>query len=598
MMKILMFAMALISAGDAVLGQVTQRTSVDSSGAQVGLGGMLPGPPEAAESLDGRFVVFVSPSAFDSGDVNGTWDVFLRDRLGGMTERLSIATAGTLSNGPSGLYSIAVTPDARFIVFDSLANNLVPGDVNGVRDIFIRDRVSGTTELVSKGTGGVLGNGACAHAAVTPSGQFVTFESEAGNLVAGDSNGMDDIFVRDCLAGSIELVSIASSGAQGDSWSEVPSISDDGRFVAFDSASSTLVPGDTNGRVDVFLRDRQQGTTIRLSVSSAGTQGNMNSYFSTMSGDGRYVAFASDATNLVAGDTNNTRDVFVRDVLNNTTERVSMGPGAVQANYSCTAGFISADGRYLAFASGATNFIPGIFGSQVWVRDLRAATTDLVSTSTDGVFGNGASEIAYITPDGRYVAFRSSATNLVPGDTNGNYDVFIHDRLSAGFTSLCDPGLNGTIACPCGNQPSSAGRGCDNSSSTGGASLSASGIAYMSIDSLAFTTSDEKPSATSILLQGDASISNGLVFGQGVRCVGGTLKRLYVKTAANGSITAPDSTAGDPSVSARSAQLGVAIQPGQPYFFLVYYRDPIVLGGCSAGNTFNATQTGSVTYWP
>ena len=147
---------------------------------------------------------------------------------------------------------------------------------------------------------------------------------------------------------------------------------------------------------------------------------------------------------------------------------------------------------------------------------------------------------------------------------------------------------------PSANAP----RGCDNSSATGGASLSASGVAYLSLDSLVFTTSGEKPSATSIVLQGDAALPAGVVFGQGVRCAGGALKRLFVKTALGGSISAPDFGAGDPTVSARSTALGDSILPGQSRWYLVYYRDPFVLGGCPAASTFNATQTGAVGWWP
>jgi hypothetical protein len=154
------------------------------------------------------------------------------------------------------------------------------------------------------------------------------------------------------------------------------------------------------------------------------------------------------------------------------------------------------------------------------------------------------------------------------------------------------------IACPCSNPPSGPGRGCDNSAATGGASLAASGSAYLSIDSLAFTTSAERPTATSVLLQGTALAPNGVVYGQGVRCVVGTLKRLYLKLAVAGSITAPDFGAGDPSTSVRSAALGDVILPGQSRSYLVYYRDPTVLGGCPASSTFNATQTGQVTWWP
>jgi len=261
-------------------------------------------------------------------------------------------------------------------------------------------------------------------------------------------------------------------------------------------------------------------------------------------------------------------------------------------------GFISASGRYVTFQSGASSFVPGVVGSQIWVRDLLLGATELQSVASDGSLGNGPSESPSITTDGRYVAFRSAATNLVLGDSNALTDVFIHDRYAAGFTSICDPGIDSVIACPCGNAPSGAGRGCDNSAATGGASLAASGIAYLSIDSLVFTATDERPNSTSVLVEGTAPVSSGLVFGQGVRCLGGTLKRLYVKTAVSGSITAPDFGAGDPTVSARSAALGDPILPGETRWYLVYYRDPLVLGGCPATSTFNSTQTGRVDWLP
>jgi len=152
------------------------------------------------------------------------------------------------------------------------------------------------------------------------------------------------------------------------------------------------------------------------------------------------------------------------------------------------------------------------------------------------------------------------------------------------------------IACPCANPPGGAGRGCDNSSATGGAALSASGVAYLSSDSLVLTTSGERPTAFSIVLQGNTLLANGVVYGQGVRCVGGALKRLFSKNAVAGGITAPDFGAGDPSISARSAAKGDVIMAGQSRWYLVYYRDPVVLGGCPAGSTFNATQTGQVTW--
>jgi hypothetical protein len=255
----------------------------------------------------------------------------------------------------------------------------------------------------------------------------------------------------------------------------------------------------------------------------------------------------------------------------------------------------------VSFASWADNLIQGgtIYGPlNVFVHDRQYGGNDLVSTMTGGAQVTGSSGLPSISADGRYVVFRSNSTNLVPGDTNGVDDVFIHDRYATGFTSLCDPGLGNVIACPCGNPPLTPGRGCNNSSFTGGAVVSATGYAYLALDNLAFTTLFEKPNATSLLLQGAALLPNGLVFGQGIRCAGGQLKRMYVKTAVNGSITAPDFNTSDPTVSTRSATLGVPIQPGETRYFLVFYRDSTVLGGCPAASTFNSTQTGSVSWWP
>jgi hypothetical protein len=163
-------------------------------------------------------------------------------------------------------------------------------------------------------------------------------------------------------------------------------------------------------------------------------------------------------------------------------------------------------------------------------------------------------------------------------------------------TNMCEPGSGGTMACPCANPPSGSARGCDNSSSTGGAQLTSSGVASLSADTVVFATTGEKPTATSIVLQGNALLGAGVTFGQGVRCAGGTLKRLYVKTAAGGSITAPGP--GDPTVSARSAALSDPIGAGTQRWYSVYYRDPIVLGGCPSGSTFNITQTQEVTWAP
>jgi len=278
------------------------------------------------------------------------------------------------------------------------------------------------------------------------------------------------------------------------------------------------------------------------------------------------------------------------------TGRVSVSD--VQGNGASSNPSISADGRFVAFQSSASNLAPGDTNSDidVFVHDRSTVTTERVSLASSGTQGNASSYDPSISSDGRFVAFYSFATNLVASDTNGFRDVFLRDRNASGFTSVCHPGLDGVTACPCANPPGAPGRGCNNSSNTGGAFLTALGLANLSMDSLVFTTFSEKPSALSIVLQGNAPVAAGAVYGQGVRCAGGSLKRLFVKIASVGSITAPG--AGDPSVSAQSAAKGDTIQAGQSRWYLVYYRDPTVLGGCPSTSTFNATQTGRVTWMP
>lgn len=587
-------SMALFG-GSAVSAQVTQRLSVDSFGAQGNDQSGLTARPSL--SADGRYIAFQSAASnLVLADTNGALDVFVRDRQTGTTECVSIDPAGVPAIGTSTAPSISA--DGRYVAFQSSASTLVPGDTNNVGDIFVRDRVAGTTERVSLASNGAQGNLSSAAPVISADGRFVAFQSDASNLIAADTNGRTDVFVRDRLTGMTELVSQSTSGAQGNSGSDEPSISADGRFVSFDSAATNLVSGSLNLPEDVFVRDRLAGTTQQVSVATGGAHGNDVSGQSSISADGRYVAFYSIATNLVAGDNNGTGDVFVRDLVAGTTECASIDGVGAQANLGSIFSSLSGDGRYVAFMSFATNLVSNDTNgvSDIFVHDRVSGSTERVSISTAGAQGDQSSTDDAISADGRFVAMSSNATNLVGGDTNAVADVFVHDRFAAGFTSVCDAGIAGVIACPCSNPPVGPGRGCDNSASTGGAILSASGAAYVSMDTLVFTTNAEKPTATSIVMQGNALAPNGLVFGQGIRCAAGTLKRLYTKTAVGGSITAPNFGAGDPTVSARSTTLGDTLQAGQSRWYFVYYRDPIVLGGCPAGSTFNATQTGQVMW--
>jgi Tol biopolymer transport system component len=264
---------------------------------------------------------------------------------------------------------------------------------------------------------------------ISADGRYVAFSSGASNLVPGDTNYWVDVFGRDCQTGETTRVSVASDGTQANYPSYRPSISADGRFVAFDSQASNLVANDTNGRSDVFVHDRQTGETSRVSVRSDGTQGTGgNSYIPRLSADGRYVAFYSEAPNLVAGDTNGFLDVFVHDHQTGQTTRVSVRNDGGQGNEDSAWPAISADGRYVAFYGEASNLVVGDTNGvwDVFAHGRETGETFRVSVASGGRQGNRTSLLPSISADGRCVAFSSEATNLVSGDHNGKSDAFVH----------------------------------------------------------------------------------------------------------------------------------------------------------------------------
>ncbi|TAK01695.1 MAG: hypothetical protein EPO39_14065 [Candidatus Manganitrophaceae bacterium] len=375
---------------------------------------------------DGRYVAFESlASNLVAGDTNGVLDLFVRDRETGLTRRVSVDSSGREGNGIS--FGSKMSGDGRFVVFESQASNLVPDDTNGFTDIFLHDLQSGTTERVSIGTGGVQADSASGYAYVNWDGRYVVFYSFADNLVPGDTNGAGDLFIRDRQTGETTRLSVRSDGAEGNEISFCPSISDDGRYVSFISYATNLVPGDTNGAPDIFVHDRQTGTTTRISVDSNGVEGNLASIDAKISGNGRFVAFYSEASNLAPGDTNRVGDLFVHDRETRTTTRVSIGSDGTQGNRISYDARISRDGRYVAFDSDATNLADGDTNGKgdIFVHDRQTGITRRASADRNGVGGNNASHANRISGDGRFIAFDSEASNLVSDDTNEKTDVFI-----------------------------------------------------------------------------------------------------------------------------------------------------------------------------
>jgi hypothetical protein len=469
----------------------TSRVSVSSAGAQGDadsgyqsgfFGGE--GPHSLKISANGRYVVFGSrASNLVPEDTNGKWDVFVYDRSTRQTTRISVGSAGVQGDGDSGVYGVDISAEGQYVVFASVASNLVNGDPTSAPDVFLHDRSTGQTTRVSGSSGGgylqaslhyssglsISDNGQyiaylstsgqvfvydrtsgqttqvsvnsagtgssslCSSAEISAEGRYVAFTSDAPNLAANDTNGRWDVFVHDRQTQQTERVSVSSSGEQGNNDSGFGSfffpnskleLSADGRYVAFHSRASNLAPESTNGVQQVFVRDRIAGQTTIVSLTSTEQPGNSSSYAPTLSADGHYVAFSSEAPNLGYG-------IVVRD---RTAGQMSLISGLIESDGNSYAPAISGDGRYVVFRSLATNLIEGTgtggLFSQVFVYDRIRRQTTLVSASNNGEPGNSHSGESWlnISSDGRYVVFDSQATDLVTGDTNGVSDVFVYDR--------------------------------------------------------------------------------------------------------------------------------------------------------------------------
>jgi Tol biopolymer transport system component len=354
------------------------------------------------------------------------------------------------SGGP-----IAISGDGRFVCFSSNAITLVPNDTNGQNDIFVRDRRLGRTERVNVSSTGAQANGTSLALAISADGRYVAFESNAGNLVPGDGNGEWDIFVHDRQTRTTTVESLTMGGGPA-GVSRHPAISGDGRFVAFYSESTYLVPNDTNGVGDVFLRDRQTGVTTRVSVDSSGVQGNDRSDLPLLNQDGSVVAFASRATNLVLLDGNGRQDAFLHYPLLGFTTRVSLDWQGLEAQGGDSyATGLSADGLAVVMVSSATRLVPddGNGTNDVFLRHVTSGAFERISVNEGFGDSRGRSEQPSVSADGRYVAFTSNASNLVADDTNGFWDTFLVDRTLRTITRVSLDSGGGQIGALASNFP-------------------------------------------------------------------------------------------------------------------------------------------------
>jgi Tol biopolymer transport system component len=401
-------------------------------------------------SSDGRYVTFVSDATnLVSNDNNGRADIFVYDRQSNTFEIVSLQSDGDQADDSS--FEPAISGDGRWVVFCSYARNLVGGDDNNRPDIFLYDREDNDVRRLSDASNGDDGNGdSCGQATISNNGQYVAFQSDASNLVNGDTNSVRDVFLYNRGDDTLRRIT-AQNGTQTNGTSSTPSISGDGRYLAFQSDATNLISGDDNGRSDIFVYDRDENDIERASERQDGTDNTAGSFFPVISGDGRFVVFEAGDGNLVGGDDNGRSDIFLHVREGNAIERISLETGGGQANDNSTQASISDDGRYVSFTSAATD-LDDFMGNttNIFVRDRQTNTTISVSYTEDDDPGNQNSDAPQISGNGRYIVFASAATNLLPEDTNTRADVYLWDKDAAppaevNFTITPSVGRAGTV---------------------------------------------------------------------------------------------------------------------------------------------------------
>ena len=391
----------------------------------------------------------------------------------GLTELISTVDAGVSKSQASVALTgfedtTSISADGRFVAFSSAASTLVAGDHNGTTDVFVRDRLRGTTELISRAARGGSGTGGCVDAQsktvlrtgsgrpyITPSGRFVAFLSCAADLVSGDDNAAADVYVFDRQRRTMTLASVSSGGARGDRGVDLepPSLSDDGTIVAWSSPATNLVAGDTNGSSDAFVRDLRTRRTSRVSTDAQGAQQAANSMCPKLSPDGRRVLFSSWSSTLVDGDTNGISDVFVVTRADGKVLRVSTNSQGQQAQGLATGSDTcdvqqrswDAAGREVLFRSAAVNLAPAwksdfLTQNSCYVHDLVDGRTHRVNVTSSGDILPGNCTHASLSRNGRFVAFMSFTP--ASSDDDADADGFSYDR-STGTLDWLTTGATG-----------------------------------------------------------------------------------------------------------------------------------------------------------
>jgi Tol biopolymer transport system component len=416
---------------------------IDLDSSETVIGGIHP-----VVSSTGRFVEFGAPNA------DG---VYVRDRQLGLTERVDLSSGGAPANNSSFVGNDygnagAISSDGRFVLFESCASNLVSGDTNGGWDLFLRDRVQHTTVRVSLGDNGQqsAGNGGypLAGTDVSDDWRYIVFSTKDSGLVGGDGNGAEDVFRFDRQTGKSTLVSVSTIGGTGNGYSLAPAMTSDGRYIAFISGASNLVAGDSNGAGDtIFVRDMTTGAMSVVNLTSSGAQGGIGTYENpgvSMSDDGRYVAFIGYPPYTAVDHPYSA--VYVRDRQLGKTLLIS-DPDANNNIYHAS---LSGDGSRIAFDSTATNLTQGSYGGHdTYLCERATGITLRLSTDPNG-YGSPAGEGCYpsLSRDGEFVVFWSNADTLLDNDPYPGYDAFLWKGCLTGIETYCTAKVNSQDCTP------------------------------------------------------------------------------------------------------------------------------------------------------
>jgi len=393
---------------------------------------------------NGRFLVFSNASSdLLPGDTNGLTDIYVADVAAHSLHRISQNSSGVIGNGTCG--EPRMSADGERVVYWSTSVNLVDVDLNGRVDIFLSEWRQGVTRIASLGVGGVQGNGNSTHGTISSCGRWIAFDSLADNLVPGDTNGAGDVFVRDDLLGTTERVNLTWNGNQSTGNASTAVISGNGRFVAFSTTAFDIVPGDTNGFHDTFIRDRQLGITTLVSRSMQGTTANGISGPVQFDDSGSLLLFGSDANDLVPGDTGGFHDVFLFTSATQSIRRISLTHDGLSPNDESFLPCISRDGRFVGFATEATNVVPGDTNQEAdgFLLDLLTGTLTRPTVNSAGCEGNGATRFARMSDDARFLAVHSVADNMSPeGNPQHRSNIYLRDQAAPGPHVYCMPTAN------------------------------------------------------------------------------------------------------------------------------------------------------------